>query len=580
MRPHSSPCLSRTAAALALALMLSACGGDDAQPTASTQTVEQGTAAPAVPNTPAPQPDAASTVVTACSNCAALDAHTYAGAGIGVWQHVNDTNDTLDVPVRIDGLTGQDVTLVFANTTGTAQPMPPISLTATRQPWQLDRNGASVANASAASIVGRSMHDAIGEFNRRGWVDFAGERTAQPGLYRSVQPVDPGHVGDSRTWYHSDNTARTATLMRQAQVSDGTTVNLWVEADEWAPSRIGTTLADTLMNAFVPAGRIYDILTAVGGPLWGPHNYTNLLSGNGRPIDIVILNFDRNGEPFGDVGYFFSRNAIKRTATENLYGNDSISLYLDSETLYLGGAQGVQNSTMTLAHEGMHMQNFYRRGVLHGWPAMYDSWLEEGTAMMIEDFAAEGITPGYSPLADVRYLDYVARREGSYNCSLVHWTPFTNTCESYSVSGSFGAFLNRQLGLGFYKTLLYNVSSPDTLAVLDAAIREAVPGSGFADQWRKFSVTAAGMMVSPFTAGYGFPERFDGGFHLNKINPLFLQVFRTYVTTLPAAIQPYASVPILRLAVKGSFTEVVKVPPGITLSIIVQDFGDVEDTED
>lgn len=553
-----------------MALMLSACGGgDDDRGTSTTA----GAQSPGATTPDSPTQDV-SVVTPACTGCAAIDAHTYAGAGIGVWQHVNNTVDTIDVPIRIDGLTGQDVTLVFANTTGTAQPMPPIALTATRQPWEFNR-----IDAANARTGGSAMHDAIAEFNRRGWADYAGTRTGQQGLNRSAQAVDPGQVGDSRTWYHSDNSSRTATLMRQAQASDGVIVNLWVEAGEWAPQQINAALVDKLMDAFVPTGRIYDMLKSVGGPMWGPHDFPNLVSGDARPIDIVILNFDYNGQPFGDVGYFFGRNALTRSSSEGLYSNESVSLYLDSETLYLGGDSGVQTSVLTLAHEGMHMQNFYRRGVLHGWPAMFESWLDEGTAMMIEDFAASAITPGYSPLGDVRYIDYVSRREGSYNCSLVRWTPFSDTCESYSVSGTLGAFLNRQLGLPFYRALLRNVSSTESIDVLDAAIREVAPASGFADQWRKFSVSAAGMMVSPFTTGYGFPERVEEGFHLLKINPLSLQGLRTYLRAVPAAIQPYASLPILRLGVKGSFSEVVKVPPGVTLSVVIQDFGDVPDID-
>ncbi len=84
------------------------------------------------------------------------------------------------------------------------------------------------------------------------------------------------------------------------------------------------------------------MVKAVGGPVWGSHTYSNLIGGTDRPIDIVILNFDSNGQPFGEVGYFYSRNAIKQVPIINPYSNESVSLYLDAETLYLGGAEGLR----------------------------------------------------------------------------------------------------------------------------------------------------------------------------------------------------------------------------------------------
>ncbi|ODV42073.1 hypothetical protein AWV79_30215 [Cupriavidus sp. UYMMa02A] len=137
-----------------------------------------------------------------CSNCGALDAHTYADSGIGAWESVNTTSSAMETPVSISGLNGWDVTLVFTNQTGTAQ-----------------------------------------------------------------------------------------------------------------------------------------------------------------PIDIVIAKFNRGS---GMAGYFYGRNAFKRDL-QTPYSNESVSLYLNSEETYLHGTDGLNYMRSAMAHEAMHMQNFYRRGVPRVW---------------------------------------------------------------------------------------------------------------------------------------------------------------------------------------------------------------------
>ncbi|KAF7963497.1 hypothetical protein AWV80_09075 [Cupriavidus sp. UYMU48A] len=195
------------------------------------------------------------------------------------------------------------------------------------------------------------------------------------------------------------------------------------------------------------------------------------------------------------LGYFYARNNLLRDST-NPYSNQSVSLYLDTETLYLGGASGMKQIQMTMAHEGMHMQNFYRRGVVGGPQYMFDTWLEEASAMMMEDFASLNVDITYNNVRDLRMPDYIGYKAGSYNCSLTNWTPYGASCDSYSVSGSLGGFLNRQLGLAFYKNLLANRSTTDSLTALDTAIKSVAPTSSLAQQFNRFATTTASLMAS------------------------------------------------------------------------------------
>ncbi|WP_432262831.1 M30 family zinc metallopeptidase [Cupriavidus sp. TMH.W2] len=555
------------ALALLAAAVLTACGGgggDDAggsQAKAATPNTTTATPGTSSPSSPAGPVTTTSLVTPACSGCGTVDATTYAGSGVGVWQTINASAAAIDVPVSIAGVNGQDVTLVFTNQTAVPQPMPSISLTASYY-WSVAES--QLRWASDAELD----KTRIGEFNREGWTGLANKgaapnRSLIGGPSRSV-------VNDIKTWYHSDNSARTATLVRQRTASDGTTINFWVENAENDPTKVSSTILDALDAGFVSAGKIYDMLKSVGGPMWGTHSYSNLISPTGQPIDIVVLNFDHNNTPFGMVGYFFARNALVRDAS-NPYSNESVSLYLDSETLYKGGAAGLKAMLMTMAHEGMHMQNFYRRGVVGGPAYQFDTWLEEATAMMMEDFASHAIDPTYNNVRDVRFPDFVRYAGGSYNCSLLDWTPFGASCDSYAVSGSLGGYLDRQLGLGFYKNLLANLTTTDSVAALDAAIKTVAPSSSFTDQLRRFTVTASSLMPAAASpTGFGFPARVDGGFSLPVIDPPTLAPYRTLTQAVPATLQPYASLPVVRKAIKGTYTETVKVPAGTTLSIVIQ----------
>ena len=478
---------------------------------------------------------------------------------------MNTTASAVDMPISISGLTGQDVTLVFTDQTGTAQTMPTISLTASH----LTTVAASVIQSDdAASAVRRR----ISGFNRDGWAAKAGARGTGPsGSSFGPTPLRAAAYmpGATRTFYHEDNTPRSVTLIRTDPTSDGTIVNFWVESTESGTGKVTSAIVNALYAGFVPSGKIYDMLKQTGGPVWGPHVYSDLISGAvAQPIDIVILNFDHNATPFGMVGYFYSRNAL--TATADPLSNQSVSLYLDSETLYLGGASGMKSELLTMAHEGMHMQNFYRRGVVKGPTFAFDTWLEEATAMMMEDFASQSVDPNYNAIRDVRFPDYIDYKAGSYNCSLLTWDPFGAACDSYSVSGSLGGFLDRQLGLGFYKHLLANVSSTDSVAVLDSSIRATAPTSSLGEQVRRFAATSGALMKAPSPIGYGFPARAEGGFTLPAIDPQVLMASRTLTQSLPATLQPYASLPVVRKGISGTYTETVKVPAGSTLSVVIQ----------
>ncbi len=82
------------AQAALLSVVLASCGGgegDSGDPAAAS-------------NPPGMSTTTTSALVEkACSNCGALDAHTYAGSGIGVRESVNNTSSAVETPISISG---------------------------------------------------------------------------------------------------------------------------------------------------------------------------------------------------------------------------------------------------------------------------------------------------------------------------------------------------------------------------------------------------------------------------------------------------------------------------------------------
>ncbi len=538
------------------ALALAACGGGgDGGSSATSQTQA---AAPSGPLQ-------VTGLDQACDTCGAATSNTYSGNGIGIWGRANNSGAAIDLQYSIFGVAGKSISLMLSNLGDSAVPMP-AGMSSNVVAAMLSPRALSMDSTEEAT------RRAIGEFNRTGWAD-ATRATSDPMLNTLGVPaplsvsIGTSGLGEgaSRSWYHTDTTLRTATLRKQVTAGDGTRVNIWVENAEAA--NVPDPMVLELANTFAGSGMVYDRLVSLGGAVWGANNYSGTLLPAGVPIDIVVLNFNHDGQPYGTVGYFWGLHNFLKSKEAN--SNESISLYLDSETLSLGGSDGMRAAKTTMAHEGTHMQNFYRRQVRMGPAYAYDTWLEEMTAMQMEDFLSGIIVPGYSPIGDVRLPDYY--RYNDYNCNLLDFTGFGVTCESYAVSGSFGGFLNRQLGAGFYRDLLTR-GGASSKQVLDDAIRAARSGWSFNQalvNWR--ATTNSSMPASSAPVNYGYPAWTDGTFSLPAIDPSASRytTLRKLPPTAPSLLQAYGSYIAPRGATDGVYSDRVRVPAGVTLSVIV-----------
>ncbi|CAJ0783316.1 hypothetical protein LMG7141_01374 [Ralstonia condita] len=521
-----------------------------------------------------PQSAAASiTLAPACSgtNCGALG-NTYAGSGVGVWQATNTGGTAGTVNVSIAGFKGQNLTLIYTNQGAAAQPMPSISLTGL---GLLNTTSTPIAKP-AADVAGNDGNAAfdrqIADFNAHaldGYATGAGPLKTQ-GMSNDtlLRPQSVASVGAQRTWNHQqpDGTAVviSATLHQQVTATDGRIVNLWVQDSEYGTSKISDSIIDTLVTKFASGGQsVYTLATSLTGQPWGSYSSSASLIDPNQALDVVVLNIQPDGQPYGRVGYFWARNNF--TTSAQPLSNQSLSLYVDSETIYLGGTSGLNTVISTLGHEFTHMANFYQRGVLHGSQTMYGTWLEEMTAMTMEDLLSSQIDPSYDNVRDSRFPAWL---QSAYDCPLTAFDPsLSSTCPGYPISGSLGGFLLRQYGIAYFTNLLANFTSTDSSAMLDNAI-QAGGGMGLGDALSRWGTAVALLPVPGSPSGFAYPARAEGGFSIPALNGPNYSSQRTLPTSVPATLQGYGQFPVARGTKVGTYSETITVPAYSTVSII------------
>lgn len=515
-------------------VLLAACGGGGG---GAEQPVQP---APQSQVTPVPSTTVAGEVDCQGEQCGALPDGVYAGHGVGSWRYANTSSQPLPVTVALSNVSGRTATLVLSNPGSTAMPLS--------------------ADLAQSNILAPEPDNAIARFNHDGFLAYL----AHP-LRRSqsaTAAVAPAQLGSTKSWVHADESVRVATLVRQLHGLDGRVVNLWLENAEG--TKVDAALLDRL------AGRIagqrdaaYELVTGLVGPVWGAHGLGSLIAPD-QPLDIVLLNFDGNAQPWGLLGYFWARNNF--TTSANARSNAAVAVFLDTETLYLGGSQAFNSTLSTLAHELTHAANFYRRGVQMYTPTgssgTFDTWLEEMSAMMAEDLLAARLTPGFNAIRDIRVRDWLATQ--AYNCDFTRYSA-SGSCNSYSVGGSLGAYLLRQYGLGFFRSLLSSRGDGDDVALLDAQLR--AQGAELASAVRLWQTAVADLPLdSP--AGFGMPARDEGDYLLPPIAPSQI-LPDNWTAAAPATLAAHGAFPWQRRGLGFRYSETVTLPPGAALTVLV-----------
>ncbi|TDF31195.1 hemagglutinin [Delftia tsuruhatensis] len=541
---------SKTAIALALGAVLAGCGGG-------------GGGGPSGPS---------SQLTAACSGtaCGAANATTYSGQGVGVWSYTNTTQAEQQIPVGLTNLGSKQVTLIYTNNGDASVPMPALTLTPPAA-----TTATAQKNLSAAPATVNRIPERIRNFKPR---LTAADMQARQSIKPQAAAILP--VGSQRSWFvqpgDSRIEARQATLRRQASVPTPTgtrTINVWLEDSEYDAAKVSDAMLDTLLQRFTSGSdAVYPLITGLSGEPWGAHSYSDLIDPE-QPLDIVFVNFVPDRTPYGLLGYFWPLNNFKQDpANPDLkYSNQSLSFYMDTETLYLDPAEGMTNQISTLSHEFVHMTNFYRRSVQLSKPGTdyaFDTFLEEMSAMMGEDIVAQRVTPGFNSIANGRVPSWLSH--SGFNCDPAAWSADTAApCFGYDVNGSLGAYLVRQYGVGFYKQLLSNTTSTDSLQVLGNAIQQA-GGPTLPVAIQRWGANIA-LLPGDVPSGYGWPARTEQGFTLAAINGSSLASSRVLPTTVPVNLNARGHFPFLRQPdAQGTYQEQLRVPAGSTLTAVVR----------
>lgn len=541
---------SKTAIALALGAVLAGCGGG-------------GGGGPSGPS---------SQLTAACSGtaCGAANATTYSGQGVGVWSYTNTTQAEQQIPVALTNLGSKQVTLIYTNNGDASVPMPALTLTPPAA-----TTATAQKSLSAAPTTVNQIPERIRNFKPR---LTAADTQARQSIKPQAAAILP--VGSQRSWFvqpgDSRIETRQATLRRQASVPTPTgtrTINVWLEDSEYDAAKVSDAMLDTLVQRFTSGSdAVYPLITGLSGEPWGAHSYGDLIDPD-QPLDIVFVNFVPDRTPYGLLGYFWSLNNFKADPADPdvKYSNQSLSFYMDTETLYLDPAAGMTNQISTLSHEFVHMTNFYRRSVQLSKPGTdyaFDTFLEEMSAMMGEDIVAQRVTPGFNSIASGRVPSWLSR--SGFNCDPAAWSADTAApCFGYDVNGSLGAYLVRQYGVGFYKQLLSNTTSTDSLQVLGNAIQQA-GGPTLPVAVQRWGANIA-LLPADSPSGFGWPARTEQGFTLAAINGSSLASSRVLPTTVPVNLNARGHFPFLRQPdAQGTYQEQLRVPAGSTLTAVVR----------
>lgn len=541
---------SKTAIALALGAVLAGCGGG-------------GGGGPSGPS---------SQLTAACSGtaCGAANATTYSGQGVGVWSYTNTTQAEQQIPVALTNLGSKQVTLIYTNNGDASVPMPALTLTPPAA-----TTATAQKSLSAAPATGNQIPERIRNFKPR---LTAADTQARQSIKPQAAAILP--VGSQRSWFVETGSSkietRQATLRRQASVPTPTgtrTINVWLEDSEYDAAKVSDAMLDTLVQRVTSGSdAVYPLITGLSGEPWGAHSYGNLIDPD-QPLGIVFVNFVPDRTPYGLLGYFWSLNNFKADPADPdvKYSNQSLSFYMDTETLYLDPAAGMTNQISTLSHEFVHMTNFYRRSVQLSKPGTdyaFDTFLEEMSAMMGEDIVAQRVTPGFNSIASGRVPSWLSR--SGFNCDPAAWSADTAApCFGYDVNGSLGAYLVRQYGVGFYKQLLSNTTSTDSLQVLGNAIQQA-GGPTLPVAVQRWGANIA-LLPADSPGGFGWPARTEQGFTLAAINGSSLASSRVLPTTVPVNLNARGHFPFLRQPdAQGTYQEQLRVPAGSTLTAVVR----------
>lgn len=469
------------------------------------------------------------------ANCGATGAGTYSGSGLGVWRYTNTSgaSATINVSVSMPGTSvGRTATLVFTNGgTTTLAASPSVGLRADLLDGLVtSEQRPSVPPAFAQAALSRQLpedaHDALHSHMLEANQALSRElgrmprwftqSTTSTSLDKTVAPRMA--LSGSRTWVdlNSTNTPYSTNSQTSCSLPSGRQVVFWVDPNAVAAGNVTASNVTSMANAVCGSTGGFAYLNSLLGDFWGSHPYASSLiqdaTGALQDVNIAIVNAPSST---AWAGYFYGLNNFRKTAgcSNCADSNEALVYFINASAI----KTDLNFVTSTLLHEATHMVNFYQRSVQLD--TSYDTWMEETSAMMLEDIVTPRVLSGYQKIP-TRIQGYLASGGA---VSYINWpTSGIGSSGFYGIGGAFGAYLNRIYGVGLIQTLATTCTSANgyatSYACVDAVIKSK-GGSGFAGDFARFGASVFSLLpASGMPQGYGYPSRTDSGYALQPID--------------------------------------------------------------
>ncbi len=336
----------------------------------------------------------------------------------------------------------------------------------------------------------------------------------------NLAPQKKDTVNTSKIFYTSVDTRDTSSgtlATARKVVSDISTVfgnktlNIWVSNDSFGvgckkTKCVTQAMVDALAETFLQSGDnndIYDWVTNIYGEEWNAKasDKHSMFIGANDEITILLTDIDDdNNENGGVIGYFYSKDNYKKTNT-SYSSNERVMFYIDAVMFANGDEESSwsidhawpKEVVSTLAHEFVHMIEFYQKGVLRGGNS--DTWLAEMLAETTEDMIAtkinhkgpRGVLPADGSAGEANNEE---GRYGRFNDNnTLSLTTWSGALADYSKVSAFGTFLTRNYGGAQLLHDIMHTTSEDEKAVVDAVNKAAgVERKTFADLQKEWGI--------------------------------------------------------------------------------------------
>ena len=302
-------------------------------------------------------------------------------------------------------------------------------------------------------------------------------------------------LGDTKTFYGATTSSTTS-----AYAADSVLKVIGTHCYVWYKAKSGITVTDTqLQNLADTFDAIYEKETYIFGndymlnsekPRYWASNIIDISSEQKIHIIVYDLYDDyTSGQNSGTFGYFWSLDMNKQTSVGSLNSNECECLHIDSH--FLETAESKVYSTV--GHEFQHLLHFVNKTVKVGlyqatdgyyyWKNSSSNWFNEMLSMVCEDLMLTqlGLQVSAGPQSRLNQFN----QAGCHYTGFGTWQTGDNVYKSYANAYAFGAFLLRNFGIDFIKTLAQNTYVDET-AITNALVASGASLQSFDAALEKF----------------------------------------------------------------------------------------------